>query len=117
YWWLRGGRRAGGALCRLDSPARSARLFGEFGGSRFADHGHLDLTRVLELVLDLARDLVREQDRRVVIHLRRLDHDADLASGLESVHAFHSLLRRGDLLERLEALDVALQTLPAGTRP
>ncbi len=32
--------------------------FRELGRSRLPDHGHLDLTRVLELVLDLAGDLV-----------------------------------------------------------
>ena len=53
---------------------------------RLADHGHLDLARVLELVLDLARDLVREEDRLVVVDLGRLDDHPDLAAGLERVH-------------------------------
>ena len=34
---------------------------GVVDGSRLADHGHLDLARVLEPLLDLAGDLVREQ--------------------------------------------------------
>ena len=42
-------------------------LLGELHGPRLADDGHLDLARVLEVVLDVARDLVREQHGLVVV--------------------------------------------------
>ena len=58
---------------------------GDVRRAALADDRHLDLARVLELVLDLARDLVREQDRRVVVDLLRLDDHADLAAGLQRV--------------------------------
>ena len=40
-------------------------------GTALADHGHLDLARILELGLDLARDLMREQNGLVVVDLPR----------------------------------------------
>src|SRR4051794_5506577 len=54
----------------------------EVGGPRLPDDGDLDVARVLELLLDLAGDLVREQNRAVVVERPRHDHDADLAAGL-----------------------------------
>src|ERR1700759_2343173 len=45
-----------------------------------ADHRHLDLPGVLEMVLDLAGDLVREEHGAVVVDLVRLDEHADLAA-------------------------------------
>ncbi len=42
---------------------------GDVDRPALADHRHLDLARVLEVVLDLARDLVREQHRAVVVDL------------------------------------------------
>src|SRR5204863_31552 len=54
-------------------------------GAALADHGHLHLTRILELVLDLPCDLVREQDGAVVVDLPGTDDDANLAPRLEGV--------------------------------
>src|SRR4051794_30437289 len=68
-------------------------------GPRLPDHGHLDLARVLELLLDLAGDLVREQDRSVVVERAGADHDADLAAGLHRVDLVDAVVARGDLLE------------------
>ena len=48
---------AGGALCELP---------GVVDGARLADDGDLDLARVLELVLDAARDVLRQPDRFLV---------------------------------------------------
>src|SRR3954451_17306424 len=47
--------------------------------ARLPDDGDLDLARELELLLDLAGDLVREQGGAVVVELTRRNHDADLA--------------------------------------
>src|SRR5207237_1050182 len=103
-----------GALAPPSAPASS---FRELDSARLADHGHLDLTGVLELVLDLAGDLVGEQHRRVVVDLLRLDDDTDLAAGLERVDLLDALVAGGDAFERLEPLDVVLEALAARTGP
>src|SRR5439155_17451836 len=106
------GRERGGRLCR--TPLVSPR---ELDRARLPDHGHLDLARVLELPLDLACDLVREEDRLVVVDLGRLDDDADLAARLQRVDLLDAGLLRRDLLERLEPLDVRLEALAACAGP
>src|SRR3954468_18858662 len=84
------------------------------GRPRLPDHGDLDLPGVLELLLDLARDLVREQDRAVVVQRAGLDHDADLAAGLHRVDLVHAVVAGGDVLEVAQALGVLLARLRAG---
>ena len=59
-----------------------SRLLRDFDCPRLPDHGHLDLARVLELVLDLPRDLVRQERGAVVVDLGGLDDHPDLATGL-----------------------------------
>src|SRR5215213_5103236 len=76
---------------------------------RLADHRHLDLPGILELLLDLAGDLVREEHRAVVVQRPRLDHHADLAPGLHGVDLVHAVVARGDLLQVAQALDVLLE--------
>src|SRR6188472_3559142 len=83
--------------------------------TRLTDHDHLHLTRILELVLDLARDLVREQGGAIVVDLGRLYDHADLTTRLQRVRLRHARLRRRDLLECGEPLDVVLETLTPGT--
>ena len=60
---------------------------------------------------------MREQDRLVVVDFLRLDDDPDLATGLERVDLLHSDMMRGELLERLQPLDVVLEAFPACARP
>jgi hypothetical protein len=67
---------------RPTAGGRRVPLLRDLDGPALADHDHLDLARILELILDLARDLVREEDGAVVVDLRRLDDDPDLAAGL-----------------------------------
>src|SRR5215211_4705285 len=83
------------------------------GGPRLPDDGDLDLPWVLELLLDLARDLVGEQDRPVVVERVGLDHDADLAAGLHGVDLVDAVVAGGDVLEVAQALDVLLERLAA----
>jgi hypothetical protein len=75
------------------------------------------LSRILELILDLPRDLVGKQHRTVVVHLPGLDDDADLPAGLQCVDLVHARLLRRELLEGGEPLDVVLEALAprAGT--
>src|SRR5688572_23443107 len=62
------------------------------GGPRLADDGDLDLARIFELLLDLARDLVGQQDRAVVVERAGHDHHADLAAGLHGVDLVHAVV-------------------------
>src|SRR3954464_15549655 len=80
-------------------------------GPALADDRDLDLARVFELVLDLAGDLVREEDGGIVVDLLWLDEHADLAAGLEGVDPIDASVAGGDLLERLLSIDVLLQAL------
>src|SRR5688572_13800143 len=66
------------------------------GRARLPDHRDLDLAGVLELLLDLARDLVREQDGAVVVERARLHHHADLAAGLHRVDLVDAVVAGGD---------------------
>src|SRR5262245_16559039 len=87
-------------------------------GARLADDRHLDLARILELVLDAPRDVLREPDRFLVGNLLALDHDPDFAPGLQRERLRHALERIGDPLELLEPFDVRLEDVAAraGTR-
>ena len=90
---------------------------GVVDGSGLADHGHLDLAGVVELLLDLAGDLVRHEDGVVIADLLRLHDHPDLAAGLQSVDALDARLLGGQLLEGLESLDVRLEALSSRARP
>ena len=72
-------------------------------GTALTNHRHLDLARVLELVLDLPRDLVREQDRLVVVDLGRLDDDANLAPCLQGVDLLDAAVVRRQPLPYAES--------------
>src|ERR1044072_8689147 len=81
--------------------------------ARLADHRHLDLPGVLELLLDVARDLARQRAGAVVADRARLDDHADLAAGLHGVHLVDAVVAGGELLQVAQALDVLLQRLAA----
>src|SRR5918992_1201355 len=68
---------------RLKATSDPAGLLRDLDRPALPDDDHFHLPRVLELVFDLARDLVREEDGAVVVDLRRLDHDTDLTPRLE----------------------------------
>src|SRR5215217_6432312 len=86
-WWF---PLPGGGLTRaVFSPKRGgsevgalAVSAGVFDCAGLPDDGDLDLARVLELLLDLAGDLVAEQRHPVVVDRVGRDHDPDLAAGL-----------------------------------
>src|SRR3954452_7572333 len=86
------------------------------GRPRLPDHRDLDLAGVLELLLDLAGDLVAEQHGAVVVERAGHDHHADLAAGLHRVDLVDAVVAGGDLLEVAQALDVLLERLTAGAR-
>src|SRR3989475_12285658 len=73
---------ADGLACNADRP-------------RLANHDHLDLARVLELALDLARDLIGETRRGGIVHRIGCDDDPHFASGLDGEDLLNTLkLRR-----------------------
>src|SRR5260370_27234663 len=94
-----------GLACNADRP-------------RLANHDHLDLARILELALDLARDLVGEARRSGVVYRVGCDDNPHFPSGLDGEHLLHPLEFGRELLELGEAFDVRLErvTPGAGTR-
>src|SRR5262245_53165601 len=68
---------------------------------RLPDHRDLDHPGVVELALDLARDLPREALGPVVVDLGGPDDDPDLPTRLHGVGALHARLGRGQVLERV----------------
>src|SRR5262249_28979160 len=92
-------RRAGWALLRVVHR------------TGLADHGDANLPGILQLALDAARDLARQPLRARVVHTVVLDHDAHLAPGLDRVRLLDPREAVGDLLQRLEPLDVDLEAL------
>src|SRR5436853_1996280 len=116
-------KRASGYVCGiplaelvLGAVLNRCVVAGDVDRAALADHRHLHLPGVLELILDLARDLVREQRGLLVADLARADDHTDLAAGLQRVHLVDSRLRRRELLERLEPLAVVFEDLAARTR-
>src|SRR5262249_30584853 len=109
----------GGGKCGVSRPTSSASvtsatrtavtLLCVINRPRFTNDGDLDLAGVLQFVLDPARDVLREPDRFFVGDLLALDHDADLAAGLEGEGLRDALERIGDALELLEPLHVRLE--------
>src|SRR5690242_5637016 len=91
-------------------------VLGDVNGPALPDYSHLDLPGVLELVFDLARDLVRQQYRLVVVDLLRRHDHADLTPGLQGVDLLDADVVAGQLLEGLQPLDVVLEALAASTR-
>src|SRR5436305_2845022 len=92
-------------------------LLREIDRPALPDHRDLDLARVLELLLEVTRDPVREERGGVVVHLLGLDDYADLAARLHRVDLLDAGMPGRDLLELAEALGVLLERLAARSRP
>src|SRR5690242_568306 len=82
-----------------ETPQTNRGSAGDLGGAGLPDHGHLDLTGVGQLVLELLGDVAGEDLRRDVVDLVGLDHHAYVAAGLHRVDLLHPGVRGGDLLE------------------
>src|SRR5215212_6728193 len=94
------------------SPALSS--LGVLDAADLADHGDLDLARVLELLLGPLGHVAGQDLGGDVVDVLGLDHDPDLAAGLHGEHLVDPRVAAGDLLEALQALDVGLEGLAAG---
>src|SRR5213594_3602485 len=97
--------------------SNGSRLPRVLDGSRLPDHGDLDLPGILELGLDLPRDVSREPESFVVGDPVGLDDDAQLPARLDRERLLDALEAVGDVLELLEPLDVRLQDLAPCTGP
>ena len=80
------------------------------------DHRDPDLTRVLQLLLHLLRDVARDHLRGEVVDVLRLDQDPDLAARLHRVDLLDAREGVADLLQAFQPLDVGLERLAAGAR-
>src|SRR5207237_6950579 len=109
------GRRRRIAAMMARSPASATVwLPGELNGPRLTNDGHLDLSRVLELVLDAPCDVFGQPDRLLVRHAVAFADNADLAAGLQGERLRDALERIGDVLELLETFHVGLEDVAAG---
>src|SRR3954454_7598488 len=97
-------------------PSRAPALLRVLDRARLADHRHLDLTRVGQVVLDLLHDVAGEAGRGEVVDLLGAHEDPDLAAGLDGERALDPGEALGDPLQVLEALDVRLHRLAPGPR-
>src|SRR4051812_40174555 len=87
---------AGGTPAVCTSRTSVAGSLGIVDGAGFADHCHLDLARIFELAFDAARDVLRQPHGFLVRDVLALDHDPDLAAGLQRKGFRHPLERIGD---------------------
>src|SRR5439155_19371959 len=99
-WWL--------------ATARSVRIVHR---ARLADDGDLDLARILELVLDAPRDVLREPDGFFIGDLLAFDHDADLAARLQRERLRDALERVSDAFELLEPPHIRLEDVASSAGP
>jgi hypothetical protein len=96
---------------------RKPSLSGIFHSPHFADDRDLDLTRIIELVLDLLGDVLGHQGSALVGDLLAFDDDSDLPARLKGEGLGDALKGMGDLLELLQPLNVGLQKLAPRPRP
>src|SRR4249920_2333920 len=104
-------------LPRRTAGRRSRHLSGELGGADLADDRDLDLAGVLQFLLDLLRDVARDDLRLEIIDGPRLHEDAHLAPGLHRVDLLDAAERVADLLEALEPLHVGLERFASCAGP
>src|SRR5207237_10176193 len=89
-------------------------LFLVFHRAGLADHRDLDLTRVLQRVLDLLCDVAGEPCRLKIVELLGLDHDPDLAARLDRERFLDAREAVRDAFELLAPLDVVRADHDAG---
>src|SRR5690242_5655813 len=119
---LRRSTSARTSLCTRSAIAVPSMMFPRTGDSvfsatssrkvdcpRLANEHHLDLSRVLKLRLDSARDLFGHGRHADVVHVIGHDDDAHFASRLNRVDLFDSLVAGRDALEPFESLHICLE--------
>ena len=77
----------------------------------FPDHMHFDLTGIIEVVLNFLGQFPRQKNHSVVVNTVGLDHDANLAAGLNGEGFFHPGKRTGHFFQFFKAFDIIFQIL------
>ena len=77
---------------------------------------HLDLPRILHIVLDFLGDIARQLNRGEIIDHFRTHNDAHLAARLQGIALLHALESVGDLLQLLDAADIRIEALAPSAR-
>src|SRR5215212_1517245 len=109
-------RRAKPAPRSLEGPSTSVpRLPGHLADPALADNRHFYLAGILEVGLNLLGDVVGELGGDSVVHFGGLDHDSDLASGLDRVGFIYPSVAESDVLQGAQALYVGLRRLAPRT--
>ena len=83
----------------------------------FAQNVNLDLAGIGELVLDLFGNVAGQKHHLVFGDGLGLDHNADFAAGLDGIGTCNAREALGNFFQFLQALDVVLNVLAAGTGP
>jgi hypothetical protein len=89
---------------------------GVIGGAELADHRHLYLARVLEILLQFPSDAARQIASGKIVDLTRINHDPDLSTCLHGEHLLDPDEVAGECFEALEPANVRLEGLAASTR-
>src|SRR6266480_200659 len=115
-------RRARISVCssarsRLPTAVPSINLAGKTHRARLANHHDLDLTRVLQLALDPAGNLIRQLAGLAVIDRGRGHDHAHLSARLNGIHLLHAGELARELLQLGEAFHVGFECLAAGAGP
>ena len=71
----------------------------------------------MEFLLDLFRDVTRDDLGLQVVDISRFDHDTDLTTRLHRERLHDTGMTRADLLETLQPLHVRFEGFPASTGP
>src|SRR6185437_1947337 len=95
---------------------RRLTLTGDLHHALLADDHHLDLTGVVEILLDPLGHVAGHPHRAQIVYLVRFDRDPQFPSCLDGKAFLHSGKAVGDLLQRLQAFDVGAHRLAAGPR-
>src|SRR2546428_6160109 len=114
-------RRSLRGICQRLPPGASralmeTALLGFFYRPPFPNDCDLHLARIVEALLDALADLLGHSLRAQVVHLLRLDDDANLAPRLYGERLVHAREAVSHRLQRLQPLDVAFQRLPPSAR-
>lgn len=97
---------AGSTGCHPAFTRGDSALLGELDASSFTQNSHADLAGVMEGVLDLSGNASCEEESLIIGNFLWLNHDAQLAAGLNRKAFFHTFEGHADLLEVVESLDV-----------
>src|SRR5690606_10493528 len=95
------------------APCRRAvaRSLGHVRGAGFANHGHADLSRVLEFGFDPPRDRLAQRLRADIVDLFGLDDHPHFPASLDHGGLLDAGMLAGYFFEPGQPLDVALERL------